>query len=359
MNWRVSSLDGYQLVSNSDAHSPQALAREATVLADRPGLLRGPGGAGHRRSACRAHWSSSPRRGSTTPTGTAPAGCAGSRPGPGRPPGRAPSAASRSRSACCTGSRSWPTARPGYRPPARPPAQHLLQLHQVLGEIHGVGAKAKTVTTRLDGLVAALGSELDILLRADLADVARMGGELLGEAVARLRRGRGAPLARLRRRVRRDPALRRRRARRARRDALFDLPAAPRPARPREPTPPQAAHPARSRREAGRRRRCTRPTSPHRPWEPVLAGMEEVGTGLLDRLDALQRVARQRAGRTAAGGGRPGHRQDPHADPPDRLPLRRSEGTARSSAWPSPSPVGPPRRCGPGWRCCSGRPPRT
>src|SRR5262249_6443347 len=32
-------------------------------------------------------------------------------------------------------------------------------------------------------------------------------------------------------------------------------------------------------------------TSPHRPWEPVLAGMEEVGTGLLDRLDALQRVA--------------------------------------------------------------------
>src|SRR5258706_567163 len=32
MNWRVSSLDGYQLVSNSDAHSPQALAREATAL---------------------------------------------------------------------------------------------------------------------------------------------------------------------------------------------------------------------------------------------------------------------------------------------------------------------------------------
>ncbi len=33
MNWRVSSLDRYQLVSNSDAHSPPALAREATVLA--------------------------------------------------------------------------------------------------------------------------------------------------------------------------------------------------------------------------------------------------------------------------------------------------------------------------------------
>src|SRR5687768_8436797 len=33
MNWRVSSLDSYRLVSNSDAHSPPALAREATLFA--------------------------------------------------------------------------------------------------------------------------------------------------------------------------------------------------------------------------------------------------------------------------------------------------------------------------------------
>src|SRR5205085_5018246 len=33
------------------------------------------------------------------------------------------------------------------------------------------------------------------------------------------------------------------------------------------------------------------PLSPHEPFEPMLAGMEEVGTGLLDRLDAMQRVA--------------------------------------------------------------------
>ena len=32
MNWRVSSLDGYRLVSNSDAHSPPMLGREATVF---------------------------------------------------------------------------------------------------------------------------------------------------------------------------------------------------------------------------------------------------------------------------------------------------------------------------------------
>src|SRR5437868_4173457 len=32
MNWACSSLDGYRLVSNSDAHSPPMLGREATVL---------------------------------------------------------------------------------------------------------------------------------------------------------------------------------------------------------------------------------------------------------------------------------------------------------------------------------------
>ena len=32
MNWKVSKLDKYRLVSNSDAHSPSKLAREATVF---------------------------------------------------------------------------------------------------------------------------------------------------------------------------------------------------------------------------------------------------------------------------------------------------------------------------------------
>src|SRR5262249_18452671 len=32
MNWRVSSLDKYRLVSNSDAHSPPILGRESTVF---------------------------------------------------------------------------------------------------------------------------------------------------------------------------------------------------------------------------------------------------------------------------------------------------------------------------------------
>ena len=39
MNWRVSSLDKYRLVSNSDAHSPSKLAREATVFDTEPDYM--------------------------------------------------------------------------------------------------------------------------------------------------------------------------------------------------------------------------------------------------------------------------------------------------------------------------------
>jgi superfamily I DNA/RNA helicase len=158
----------------------------------------------------------------------------------------------------------------------------------VLGEIHRVGAKAKSVEAEASRLVAALGSELDILTRLPLDEVTRVGGELFGEAVARLRRGQVTRqpgydgeygVIRLF-----DPAELGGRTH----EALFEVepgatvsrrvPAViPRRRVPRakEPPPPPLAA----------------PPSPHRPWEPMLAGMEEVGTGLLDRLDALQRVA--------------------------------------------------------------------
>jgi superfamily I DNA/RNA helicase len=177
----------------------------------------------------------------------------------------------------------------------RPEVTHLIQLHEIVGEIHRVGAKSKGVESRVSSVVASLGSELDILCRVPIEEITRAGGELLGEAIARLRRGQvhrtpgydgeygvirlfepdelGDPYGG------RDAA------------TLFDVPTpkvplprkdgqrkvtAPKPRAPKPEAPPPPIASA---------------ASPHRPWEPMLSGMEEVGTGLLDRLDALQRVA--------------------------------------------------------------------
>ena len=83
------------------------------------------------------------------------------------------------------------TGRPagGHRPPGAPAFTNLVQLPQIVGEILATGPKSKKVGAQVDRLVAALGPELGILTEAGHDDLRRAGGELLAEAVARLRRG--------------------------------------------------------------------------------------------------------------------------------------------------------------------------
>jgi uncharacterized protein (TIGR00375 family) len=304
MNHRVSSLDRYRLVSCSDAHSPPALAREATTFtcpadyfAMRDALRTGDGllgtieffpeegkyhADGHR--VCKVNWS---------PARTRAAG--GLCPVCGRP--------------LTVGvlSRVEELAdRPEDAPPPAHAGQvtHLVQLPEILGEIHRVGPRSKTVTGRLHELVATLGPELEILTRVPLDEVRRAGGEPLAEAIGRLRRGevRRTPgydgeygVIRLF-----DPGELDRPAGRGS-DALFDVPAAGSgPASGLAPAAGSRSGPGAPAAAGGRPGRRAAPVplaqplpslSPHEPLEPVLVGMEEVGTGLLDRLDAMQRVA--------------------------------------------------------------------
>ncbi len=111
MNWRWSALDRYRLVSNSDAHSPGNLGREANAAGRRAQL----GGADRRRCApapgSSALSSSTPRKASTTSTATGSAASAWT---PGRRPaqaGNAPCAARRSPWACSAASSVLPIGR--------------------------------------------------------------------------------------------------------------------------------------------------------------------------------------------------------------------------------------------------------
>jgi uncharacterized protein (TIGR00375 family) len=298
MNWRVSSLDSYRLVSNSDAHSPPALGREATVLrgeldyfAIRDGLRTGAGLAGtleffpeegkyhadgHRN--CGVSWA---------PQRTREAG------------GRCPECGKPLTVGVLSRVEDLADRPIGQLPANTPQVTHLVPLAELIGEIHRVGPKSKTVEGKLAALVSALGPELTILREVPLDEITRAGGELLGEAVGRLRRGQ----------VRRTPGFDGEygvirvfepdELTGAGSDALFEVSAmapAIRRANPAKPAP--ARNPATK--PAGGKKVPTQKTapppiaaepSPHEPFEPMLAGMEEVGTGLLDRLDALQRVA--------------------------------------------------------------------
>ena len=289
MNWRVSSLDRYRLVSNSDAHSPAALAREATLFTGEPDYFAVKDGAGlagtleffpeegkyhadgHR--ACGVNWA---------PERTREHG------------GRCPECGKPLTVGVLARVEDLADRPEGFRKDAH--VEHLIQLHQVVGEINGVGPKSKTVEAQLHHLVATLGPELDILRRIPLDAIGQAGGDDLREAIDRLRHGR----------VRRvagydgeygvitlfEPGELRNRTAAPQVETLFDLPQQrkPEPAIGRAPVPRAKVAPAAKVPER-KAPPLPPPPSPHEPFEPMLAGMEEVGTGLLDRLDAMQRVA--------------------------------------------------------------------
>ncbi|MFI1992408.1 UvrD-helicase domain-containing protein [Actinoplanes sp. NPDC020271] len=286
MNWRVSSLDRYRLVSNSDAHSPGALAREATLFTGAPDYFAVKDGVGlagtleffpeegkyhadgHR--ACGVNWE---------PERTREAG------------GRCPECGRPLTVGVLSRVEDLADRPEGFTKDVH--VEHLIQLHEILGEIHGVGPKSKTVESQLNHLVATLGAELDILRKVPVEEIGRAGGDELREAITRLRRGD----------VRRvpgydgeygvitlfEPGELRNRNSAPQVETLFDMfPEAP-PAKvakaPKKESKPKTV------KEKPAPPPLAPPPSPHEPFEPMLAGMEEVGTGLLDRLDAMQRVA--------------------------------------------------------------------
>jgi DNA helicase-2/ATP-dependent DNA helicase PcrA len=187
MNWRVSMLDRYTLVSHSDAHSPPMLGREASVFdtdldyfAVRRALETGVGYRGsveffpeegkyhldgHRKcdvrfdpADTRAHSGQCPGCGKPLTVGVLHrVDTLADRPEGARPEGAA-----------------------GYR--------NLVPLPEIVGEIAGVGPKSKTVLGEIDALTAAHGPELTILEDVPIEDLKR-DSPPLAEAIRRLRHG--------------------------------------------------------------------------------------------------------------------------------------------------------------------------
>ncbi|HWL53637.1 MAG TPA: UvrD-helicase domain-containing protein [Chthoniobacteraceae bacterium] len=188
MNWRLSMLDRYRLVSNSDAHSPGNLGREASrfdcelsYFAIRDALASGRGYEGsveffpeegkyhldgHRACGFRCEPEESRRLGGRCPV------CGGA-----LTLGvdyRVQELADRA------------TPQP---PPGAAPFQSLIPLPEVLGEIHHVGPKSKKVQASYEQVLHRLGPELGILCQLPLDQIRRKGSELLAEAVSRMREG--------------------------------------------------------------------------------------------------------------------------------------------------------------------------
>ena len=188
MNWRVSSLDRFRLMSNSDAHSPEKLGREVCVFntemdyfAIRQALEtgRGYGGTleffpeegkyhldGHRNCNVRLDPDETRMRRGLCPV------C-------GKP--------------LTVGVMHRVEDLADRTPDAAPPdtagdTRGLIPLPEILSEIHRVGPKSKRVVQDYEGILARLGPELRILNALPPEDIGAGAPSLVAEAVARLRR---------------------------------------------------------------------------------------------------------------------------------------------------------------------------
>lgn len=190
MNWRVSDLERYTLVSNSDAHSPQKLAREATLFTTDlayPSLMEAL------RSGDPARFGGTleffPEEGKYHLDGHRKCGIVWD------------PATTIAHGGICPVCGKQVTVgvmhrieeladRPiGHTPPRPQAYTNLIPLPEVLGEVYGTGPTSRRVQREYDNVLAKLGPELVILMDAPLEEIAAAGGSRLAEAIGRMRRG--------------------------------------------------------------------------------------------------------------------------------------------------------------------------
>ena len=204
MNWRVSQLDRYTLVSNSDAHSPPKLGREACVFdtdldyyAMRRALESGQGFGGtveffpeegkyhldgHRACNVRLEPEETRRKDGLCPVCSKPL-----------------TVGVMHRVEELADKPAQGAEAPGSPPPENPkepegletrrPFRSLVPLPEVMSELRAVGPRSKTVQRAVARLIDRLGPELDILESIPLEDVATVADPLVVEALTRLRSG--------------------------------------------------------------------------------------------------------------------------------------------------------------------------
>lgn len=188
MNWRVSALDRYLLVSNSDAHSPSRLGREANLL-DAPLSYPGAAAALTTGQGFCGTIEFFPEEGKYHFDGHRNCG-----------QGLSPAEAEQAGGLCPVCGKRLTTGvlhrveqladRPeGFSPAGAKPFQRLVPLPEVIAAATGWAAAGPKVARRYQELTQELGPEFYILREAPLDLIGQEGGPALAECVRRVRAG--------------------------------------------------------------------------------------------------------------------------------------------------------------------------
>lgn len=205
MNWAVSALDRFTIISNSDAHSPEKLGREATLIdmeRSFAGLAEALAGGGP-RGAVAGTIEFFPQEGKYFYDGHRMCGVAlppeevdvagGLCPVCGKP--LTGGVLRRVRQLADRPVDEAQACPADFTDTNRRPYRSLVPLKEILSELLETSAGSKKVAAAYGSLIAAAGSEFSLLLNLDLKELEAMkvpglSGELLAAAIDRMRGGR-------------------------------------------------------------------------------------------------------------------------------------------------------------------------
>ena len=188
MNWRVSALDRLTLVSNSDAHSPAKLGREANLLEtglSYPELIRAiRTGEGFRGTVeffpeeGKYHLDGHRNCGvCLTPTETKQHG------------GLCPICGKKLTIGVEHRVEELADRPEGFRPEHAKPFESLAPLPEVIAASTGISATSKKTSEQYERMLRTLGPEFYILRQASIADIEQAAGSCIAEGIRRLRLG--------------------------------------------------------------------------------------------------------------------------------------------------------------------------
>jgi DNA helicase II / ATP-dependent DNA helicase PcrA len=188
MNWRVSLLDRFRVVSYSDAHAPSRLGREASELdteldyfAIRRTLETGEGYQGTVElfpEEGRYHLSGHRRCGVRLEPAEAR-----------RAHLRCPVCGKRLTMGVLQRVEDLADRPEGARPAGAAGCRNLVPLPEIVAEVTGVSTSSKTVRQAVDTMLERLGPELPLLERLPLDTIAGAGFPEVAEAIGKVRRG--------------------------------------------------------------------------------------------------------------------------------------------------------------------------
>ncbi len=188
MNWRLSALDRYTLVSNSDAHSPSKLGREANAFFGRPSF---PAMAeAIKKDALAFTIEFYPEEGKYHFDGHRACGVLFSPQETLAHGGKCPVCGAPLTVGVMHRVEELADRPEGFCPEGKPPAVHLVPLQEIIAEALGKGVQTQAVLKTYRQIIQWGGSEFEVLLFKELEELREFLPAKILEGVKRVREGR-------------------------------------------------------------------------------------------------------------------------------------------------------------------------